>query len=85
MVQDAGHPSPVTAALSEWPSAAQPHVVSVDERGDKAQVHLSVGPSYDYWVICVRRADRWHEAGSGNAPRHFFFDSEWGDGEDPND
>lgn len=85
MVDDVGHHNPEGAALSAWPPAAEAEVVSVDERGDKAQVHIRVGPSYDYWVCCVRRDDRWYGAGDGNGPNLAFFDPGWEDVEEPND
>jgi hypothetical protein len=61
--------SPEEAALADWPDAARVRVVSVDVRGDRAEVVLDTDPSYPYWVYCVRNTDgRWREAAGGNGP-----------------
>ena len=70
------HPRPEDVALAGWPSAAEPRVASVDVRGEKAEVHILVGPSYDYWVKCVRQGGRWVALGDGNAPSSLFFDTD---------
>lgn len=67
---------PEDAALSRWPAAAEPRVVSVDVRGDKAEVQIAVGPSYDYWVRCERRGTGWEEVSSANGPSLVFFNDE---------
>jgi len=42
--------------------------VSVDVRGDRAEVVLDTDPSLPYWVYCVRSEDGWHETVTGNGP-----------------
>ena len=63
-----GFESPQEAALNGWPGSAKAHAVSVDVRGDRAEVVIDTDPSYQYWVYCVRRDDGWHEGVSGNGP-----------------
>jgi len=63
-----GHPSPQAAALAGWSDATQVRVVSVDVRGDRAEVVLDTDPSLPYWVYCVRSEDGWHETVTGNGP-----------------
>jgi hypothetical protein len=64
------------AALAGWSSArsAKPRVVSVDVRGDRAEVVIDTDPSYLDWVYCVRRDGRWFAGVSGNAPTEGWDD-----------
>jgi hypothetical protein len=65
-----GHASPEEAALAGWASApaARARVLSVDVRGDRAEVIVDTERSYPDWVYCVRRGDGWYETVSGNGP-----------------
>ena len=65
-----GHSTPQEAALAGWAAnrSARAHIVSVDVRGDRAEVIVDTEPSYPDWVYCVRRDDGWHETVSGNGP-----------------
>jgi hypothetical protein len=66
-----GFDSPQEAALAGWASAPSAHarVVSVDVRGNRAEVLIDTDPSHHPdWVYCVRRNGQWFEAVSGNAP-----------------
>jgi hypothetical protein len=65
-----GQPTPEVAALLEWAGTqgADPRVRAVTVRGDRAEVVIEVGPSYEDWVYCVRRSDGWHGVVSGNGP-----------------
>lgn len=65
---EAGYETPEEVALADCPPSSGAHIVSVDIRGDRAQVLLDFDPSYEYWVYCVCVEGRWHEAVSGNAP-----------------
>jgi len=62
------YPSPEEAALAGWPDSAKVHVVSVEVRGDRAEVLLDTDPSYPYWVYCAKTRDGWRETVSGNGP-----------------
>jgi hypothetical protein len=66
--EEDGYETPEELALADWPSASGVRVVSVEVRGDRAEVHLDMGPTYDYWVYCLKVDGRWHETVSGNAP-----------------
>jgi hypothetical protein len=74
-----GFDSPQQAALASWASApsAHPRVVSVDVRGDRAEVVIDTDPSYPDWVYCVRRNGQWSVAIAGNAPCHRWDDPEF--------
>ena len=58
-----GHESPELAALATWSQAAEVQVVSVEVRGDRAEVVTQTKPPLPdgYWTYCVRRQDGWHE------------------------
>lgn len=63
-----GYASPEEAALADWPESARVRVISVEVRGDRAEIVLDTVPSYQYWVYCVLTDGRWRQAVSGNAP-----------------
>jgi hypothetical protein len=65
-----GHVSPKVAALATWPQAAEAQVVSIEVRGDRAELVIKTFPPHPdgYWVYCIRRHDGWHETVSGNGP-----------------
>ena len=65
---ESNYETPEEAALADWPPDSGIRVVSVDIRGDRAEVLLDMDPTYEYWSYCVRVDGRWHEAVSGNAP-----------------
>ena len=69
-----GFASPEDAGLSGWPVVAKARVVSLDVRGDRAEVVVDTEPSYAYWLYCVRRSGKWRVAVSGNGPT-----AGWGD------
>ena len=62
--------TPEAAALATWTPApaAMPRVVSVDVRGDRAEVVLDTVPSYPDYVYCLRTSDGWRVTVSGNGP-----------------
>jgi hypothetical protein len=64
--------TPEAAALAEWPAAADPVVVSVDIRGDYAEVVLLVNGDYRYWVYLEQGRDGWEEVSSGNGPNFVY-------------
>lgn len=66
--EDPGFDTPQEAALDSWSPAAQARIISTTIRGDRAEVALEVGPSYPYWVYCIRRQGRWFEGNSANGP-----------------
>jgi hypothetical protein len=74
--RETGFETPEGAALAGWDASggANPGVVSVDVRGDRAEVVIEVGPSYPDYVYCYRMAGRWHEAVSGNGPSQGWDD-----------
>jgi len=65
-----GHASPELAALATLSQAAEAQVVSIEVRGDRAELVIKTIPSHPdgYWVYCIRRHGRWHETVSGNGP-----------------
>ena len=63
-----GYDSPEDAALAGWPASAQARILSVDVRGDRAEVVIDTDPSYPYWIYCVKVEGRWHESVTGNGP-----------------
>ncbi len=65
-----GHASPEMAALATWSQAAEAQVVSIEVRGDRAELVIKTFPPHPdgYWVYCIRRHDGWHETVSGNGP-----------------
>jgi hypothetical protein len=71
-----GFDSPEAAALATWQSRPSAHarVVSVDIRGDRAEVVIDTDPSYPDWVYCVRRGGRWVDVRSGNGPSYGWDD-----------
>lgn len=71
-----GHESPELAALATWSQAAEVQVVSVEVRGDRAEVVTQTRPPLPdgYWTYCVRRQDGWHETVSGNGPTKDWHD-----------
>ena len=64
------HGSPEVAALAGWrdTQSAEPHVVSVDIRGHRAQVVIDTNPSHRDYVYCIEREGQWREVLSGNGP-----------------
>ena len=60
--------SPEQVALSGWPLAANVRVVTVDVRGDRAEVVTDTDPSYPYWTYSIQRNGRWHMTVAGNGP-----------------
>ena len=68
--REAAHLTPERAALATWESAraAQPRVVSITARGDRAEVVIEAEPDYCDWVYCVRDHDGWRSVVSGNGP-----------------
>ena len=72
----AGFESPEEAALATWANSPEAHarIVSVDVRGDRAEVVIDTDPSYPDYVYCQRRVDGWHEAVSGNGPTDAWDD-----------
>lgn len=60
--------SPEEAALDGWPEAAQVKVISVEIRGNRAEVVLDTDPSYPYWVYCQRSDEGWRLTVDGNGP-----------------
>ena len=69
---DRPYGTPEAAALAEWPVSAEPVVVSVDNRGDRAEVTLDVNGDYRYWVYLERDDEGWVEVSSGNGPNFVF-------------
>lgn len=65
---DAGFDTPEAAALAGWETTTgvAPSVISVDVRGDRAEVLIEIGPGYPDYVYCYRVGNGWHEASSGN-------------------
>jgi len=65
-----GYGSAEDAALAGWPSAARVRILSVDVRGDRAEIVVDTDPSYPYWIYCVKDPifGRWRESVSGNGP-----------------
>jgi hypothetical protein len=63
-----GYASPEEGALAGWPDKATVRVLSVDVRGDRAEVVVDTDPSNPYWVYCMRVDGRWHATVSGNGP-----------------
>lgn len=59
---------PEDAALSGWPKAARAKVVSVEIRGNRAEVVLDTDPHYPYWVYCQRSGKGWQVTIDGNGP-----------------
>jgi hypothetical protein len=74
-----GFASPEDAALATWNSAtsARPRVVSVEVRGDRAEVVIDTQPSHPDYVYCVRREGRWFEVVSSNAQTHRWDDPDF--------
>jgi hypothetical protein len=62
--------TPEAAALAGWEATSRttPRVISVDIRGDRAEVLIEEGASHPDYVYCYRVANGWHEATSGNGP-----------------
>ena len=62
--------TPEEAALAGWSrtTGVTPRVVSVDVRGDRAEVQLAVGPDYPDFVYVVRDGAGWTEVASGDGP-----------------
>lgn len=58
--------SPEAAALAEWSPAAGARLVSVEVRGDVAEVLIHVRPDYPDYVMCLRTTDGWIAGSSGN-------------------
>jgi hypothetical protein len=78
-----GFDSPEAAALATWASTPSAHarVVSVDIRGDRAEVVIDTDPSHPDWVYCVRRDGRWVDVLSGCGPSSGWDDPDildWG-------
>ncbi len=73
-----GRDTPQAAALASWAAVrgAEPSVVEVTVRGDRAEVVLEVAPGYRYWVYCHRHEGDWHEGSSGNGPTVGWDDPE---------
>lgn len=69
-----GYDTPHEVALADWPPASHVRIVSVDIRGDRAEVLLDMDPTYAYWVYCIRVDGRWYESVSGNAPTNGWDD-----------
>jgi hypothetical protein len=69
---NAPHKTPEAAAVADWPAAAAPVVVSVDNRGDRAEVVVDVNGDYRYWVYLRRDEQGWVEMNSGNGPNLTF-------------
>lgn len=68
------HETPEAAALDGLPTDSQVRVVSVEVRGDRAEVVLNTDTGWPNWVYCIRTRERWHEAISANGPT-----TEWDD------
>jgi hypothetical protein len=68
--ESSGFASPEDAAKAGWQrtEGVAVRVLSVEIRGDRAEVVIEVNPSYSDYVYCYRAADRWHEAVSGGGP-----------------
>jgi hypothetical protein len=69
-------------ATSGWPTAAHVRVVSVDVRGNRAEIVLDTDPHYPYWVYCVQSGGRWRTTVDGNGPCTGWDDPEqiqWAD------
>jgi hypothetical protein len=72
--------TPEAAALAEWPAEAQPVIVSVETRRDRAEVVVEVNSGYRYWTYLRRHGDGWIEVNSGNGPNAVYWDEEQADG-----
>ena len=59
---------PEDAALAGWPEGARARVVSVEIRGDRAEVILDTNSDYPYWVYCHRSDEGWQVTVDGNGP-----------------
>jgi len=59
---------PEDAALAGWPEAARARVVSVEVRGDRAEVVIDTDSPYPCWIYCQRSDDGWHVTVGGNGP-----------------
>jgi hypothetical protein len=61
-------PTPEAAALATWGACpnANARVVSVEVRGDQAQVVVETDPSYPDYVSCLRTDEGWIASASGN-------------------
>jgi hypothetical protein len=68
MVEDGRFDRPENAALAGWPAAAQARIISVEIRGNRAEVVLDTDPHYPYWVYCRRSDAGWRITVDGNAP-----------------
>jgi hypothetical protein len=68
MMAPMSYDTPESAALASWTTApaAEARVVSVDLRGDRAEVVLDTIPSYLDYVYCLRTSDGWQVTVSGN-------------------
>ncbi len=60
--------TPEDAALADWPAGSRVRVVSLEVRGDRAEVVLDIDPHYPYWVYCIRTEGRWRTTVDGNSP-----------------
>jgi len=71
-------PTPEAAALATWDACPGAHarVVSVEVRGDEAQVVVDTDPSYPDYVSCFRTNEGWIASSSGNGPT-VSWGSEW--------
>jgi hypothetical protein len=60
--------SPEEAALAGWPTGSHVRVLSVEIRGDRAEVVLDTKPHCPYWMYCMKTAGRWRITVDGNGP-----------------
>lgn len=74
MVSRTIYDCPEDAALAGWPEAARATVVSVEIRGDRAEVVIDTDPEYPYWVYCQRSGNGWRPTVDGNGPCHGWDD-----------
>lgn len=60
--------SPEEAALAGWPEAARARVISVEVRGNRAEVVVTTDPDYPYWVYSQRSGEGWQVTLGSNGP-----------------
>ena len=81
MDRETAYDRPEDAALAGWPEAARARVVSLEIRGNRAEVLIDTDPHYPYWVYCQRSDEGWQVTVDGNGPCHGWDDPamiQWG-------
>lgn len=62
-------------ALADFSASAGARVVTCRIEGDRAEVELSVGPDYEYFMYYARDEDgEWIESGSSSGTNEIWFD-----------